>query len=325
LAVPWFDLASLAKPLVTAPLALAKLDLDQDRREQLGFTDRTEPLTVRQLLSHSAGLPPWLPYTGEPLAGQLKRGFPAGAHPKLVPGTPGVSLYSDLGYRLLAELLEQETGRPFAGLGAESSGLAAAPWPSAPPFAPQGPDAEMWRLVEPGRPFPARDPYLPNDANARAGMRGHAGFAASPVSMRECLRRWLASGVPARMAVDTARGADGARWGLGLQRAMTGRGRFGDLLASIPAGVSGLRLMVQGHVPSLSPAAPPMAERPGEPSAFWFHLGFTGPALFFRPEDGLCLAILAHRVGPSGELLDAEQVRARRWQILAAEVAKLRG
>ena len=27
----------------------------------------------------------------------------------------------------------------------------------------------MWRLAEPGRPFPARDPHLPNDANARAG------------------------------------------------------------------------------------------------------------------------------------------------------------
>ncbi len=317
---PWFDLASLAKPLVTAPLALAKLDLDLDRRGQLGFEERAEPLTVRQLLSHSAGLPPWLPYTGEPLAAQLKRGFPAGAHPKLAHGTVGVSLYSDLGYRLLAELLEHETGRPFASLGAESSGLAAAPWPTAPPYAPQGPDAEMWRLVEPKLPFPPRDPYLPNDANARAGMRGHAGFAASPVGMREALRRWLASGVATRMAVDTAQGADGSRWGLGLQRALTGPGRFAELLSLIPPGVSGLHLLVQDHASGLSPAAPPLAE-PGAPSAFWFHLGFTGPALFFRPEDGLCLAILAHRLGPSGQLLDAEQLRARRWALLAAKVA----
>jgi len=324
LALPWFDLASLAKPLVTAPLALAKLDLDRDRREQLGFADRTVPLTVRQLLSHSAGLPSWLPYTGEPLAAQLRRGFPAGAHPKLAQGTPGTSLYSDLGYRLLAELLEQETGRPFAALGAESSGLAAAPWPTAPPFAPQGPDAEMWRLAEPALPFPPRDPYLPNDANARAGMRGHAGFAASPPGMKECLRRWLASGVPARMAVDTAQGGDGSRWGLGLQRALTGPGRFAELLAAIPPGVSGLRLLVQGHGQALSKPAPALAGPAGEPSAFWFHLGFTGPALFFRPKDGLCLGILAHRVGPSGELLDDEQLRARRWAILAEAVAGLR-
>ena len=188
MAAPWFDLASLAKPLVTAPLALARLDLDRDRRGQLGFAERAEPLTVRQLLSHSAGLPPWLPYTGEPLAGQLRRGFPEGAHPKLRRSVPGVSCYSDLGYRLLAELLEQETGSGFTALGAASSGLAPAPWATPPPYAPQGPDQEMWRLAEPGVPFPARDPHLPNDANARAGMRGHAGFAASPELLAGCLR-----------------------------------------------------------------------------------------------------------------------------------------
>ena len=87
----FFDLASLAKPLVTAPLALEGLDLDRDRRAQLGFQGRAEPLTVRQLLSHSAGLPPWLPYTGEPLAGQLARDFPAGAHPRLVRASVGSS------------------------------------------------------------------------------------------------------------------------------------------------------------------------------------------------------------------------------------------
>jgi len=120
--------------------------------------------------------------------------------------------------------------------------------------------------------------------------------------------------------VDTARGADGSRWGLGLQRALTGSGRFGDLLAAIPAGVSGVRLRVWDAV-RLSPPAPPLAEPPGPPSAFWFHLGYTGPALFVRPEDGLCLAILAHRLGPAGELLDPEQLRARRWEALAELVA----
>jgi CubicO group peptidase (beta-lactamase class C family) len=68
-----FDLASLTKPLVTAPLALAYLNLNVDRRWQLGFHDREGPLTVRQLLSHSAGLPPWRPFTGERVADQVQR------------------------------------------------------------------------------------------------------------------------------------------------------------------------------------------------------------------------------------------------------------
>lgn len=315
----FFDLASLAKPLVTAPLALAHLDLDRDRREQLGFSARVEALTVRQLLAHASGLPPWLPYTGEPLAAQLRRGLPPGAHPKLAPGAPGVSLYSDLGYRLLAELLELETGRSFPELGAEASGLSPAPWANPPVFAPQGQDAGFWGLAEPALPMPGRDPRLPNDANARAGMWGHAGFGATPAQFQASLERWLASGAPLRMAVDTASGADGARWGLGLQRALTGPGRFGTLLAQLPLGRPGVRVRVQNGT-ALSPAAPALAEAPGAPSAFWFHLGYTGPALFFRPEDGLCLAILAHRMGPDGALLDAETLRARRWEALAALV-----
>jgi CubicO group peptidase (beta-lactamase class C family) len=316
----FYDLASLAKPLVTAPLALDRLDLDLDRRAQLGFTERTGPLSARMLLSHASGLPPWLPYTGEPLAAQLRRGFPAAAHPKLAPGTPGTSLYSDLNYRLLAELLEQETGRPFNELGAERSGLAPAPWPQPPRFVPQGPDAEMWALAEPHLAFPARDPHLPNDANARAGMRGHAGFGCSPAQMTAALERWRASGAPWRMAEPAALGADGARWGLGLQMALGGGGRFGRLLAAVPPGLGGVHVLVHDG-DALTAPAPPLDPDPGEPGGFWFHLGFTGPALFFRPADGLCLALLAHRAGPSGELLDAEQLRARRWQALSAWLA----
>lgn len=310
----FYDLASLAKPLVTAPLALDRLDLDADRREALGFRDRPGPLTVRQLLSHSAGLPPWLPFTGEPLAGQLRRGFPEGAHPKLARGVPGESLYSDLGYRLLAELLEGEAGEAFPALGARASGLVPAPWPEPPPFVPQGPDREMWSLAEPGLPFPPRDPSLPNDANARAGMRGHAGFGADPAGFRACLEAWAASGVPDRMARDEARSRDGARWGLGLQRALTGPGRFGTLLRAVPPGRGGVHVL---EVPDWDePPAAPDPGPAGEPSPFWFHLGFTGPALFYRPEDGLVIGLLAHRGGPGGELLDADRLHARRWRAL---------
>jgi hypothetical protein len=179
----------------------------------------------------------------------------------------------------------------------------------------------MWRLAEPSLPFPERDPSLPNDANARAGMRGHAGFAASPARMRDCLERWVASGAPGEMSRDTAQGADGTRWGLGLQRALTGSGRFGTLLQAVPPGLGGVHLLVHQAAAWSRPA--PALDPPGPPSAFWFHLGFTGPALFYRPDDGFTLAILAHRLGPGGELLDGEQLRARRWEILKAGVATL--
>jgi len=314
-----YDLASLAKPLVTAPLALAFLDLDADRRWALGLAERETPLTVRQLLSHSSGLPPWRPYTGEPLATQLHRAVPR--HPLLRPATPGLATYSDLNYRLLAELLEAETRLPFRALGA-ASGLSPAPWPAAPRWVPDGPDAEAWDLAT-EIPLPPRSPFLPQDANARGGMRGHAGFAATASQLRQALARWVGAGWPARMAQTAADGEDGTRWGLGLQVAFVGPGRFGQLLSRMPAG-PGLHVL-QDPTDRLPAPAPALSEDPGPPSAWCFHLGYTGPALFYRPADDCCIALLLHRCGPHGELLDAEALRARRWETLAGFVGQFAG
>lgn len=310
---PFYDLASLAKPLVTAPLALAFLDLDADRRWALGFHDRETPLTARQLLSHGSGLPPWRPFTGEPVAAQLRRPVPD--HPLLRPATPGLATYSDLNYRLLAELLERETGVPFMQLGA-ASGLRPAPWPESPTPVPDGPDAGAWHLAT-DRPLVPQGPGLPHDANARAGMAGHAGFGASPADLRAALARWVAAGWPVRMAMETAEGEGGARWGLGLQVASEGPGHFGQLLSNLPEGI-GLHVIESGTdaLPEPAPEA-----GPGGPSGWWYHLGYTGPALFFRPSDGACLALLAHRRGPRGELLDAGALRARRWRAIRDWVA----
>jgi len=317
-----FDLASLAKPLVTAPLALSHLALDLDRRAQLGFLDRREPLTVRQLLSHSAGLPPWLPFTGESLPVQLRRGFPAGAHPLLAEARTGTSTYSDLGYRMLGELLELETGGPFRELGADASGLSPAPWELAPREIPDGPDAAAWRLAT-SVPVPPRGPFLPHDANARAGMCGHAGFGATPRQMKRCLEHWVASGFPARMAVDAAQAGDGTRWGLGLQRSMEGLGRFGQLLDQVPAYFRGIHLLVS-ETESLAPPLPESGSHPGAPTAWWMHFGYTGPALFVRPSDGTCLCLLIHRRGPGGEMLDHRQLQARRWAMLTDFIEGIR-
>lgn len=305
------DLASLAKPLVTATLAHAFLDLDADRRWALGFHDRTDPLTVRQLLSHSSGLPPWAPFTGEPLADQLRRGLPMGSNPLFVPARIGEATYSDLGYRLLGELLEAELGLSWKQVGQASSGLSRAPWREAPrPQAP-GPDREAWALAT-EHAFPEIEDRLPHDANARAGMPGHAGFGASAAQLEACLGRWIAAGWPARMAVATAHSAEGACWGLGLQKVVTGPYAHALGRLSQPPG----SLCVLESASAALP--PPMPSRSSEtpPSApWWFHLAFTGPALFVRPSDGTCVALLCHREGPDG-LLDVAGLRDRRLALL---------
>ena len=317
-----FDLASLAKPLVTATLAHAFLDLDADRRWALGFHDRAEPLTARLLLSHASGLPAWRPFTGEPLAVQLRRPLDASAHPLFTRSSVGEAHYSDLNYRLLGELLELDLGLPWKPLGA-ALGLSPAPWTVAPALPPPGPDREAWALAT-DAPCPEPDPALPHDANARAGMIGHAGFGATAAQLEGFLGRWVGAGWPRRMAVEAARASDGTVWGLGLQRVMAGPGRYSALLEALPLGAVGIRVAEDATGAAPAPA-PRLEGPPGPPSAWWMHTGFTGPALFFRPEDGACLGVLCHRRGPGGALLDLEDMRSRRWQVLEGLRARLEG
>lgn len=316
-----FDLASLTKPLVTAPLALAYLDLDSDRRWQLGFTGREAPLTVRQLLSHSAGLPPWRPYSGEGVAAQLAR--PVGPDPLLHGGTPGVSTYSDLGYRLLAELLEAELGLDWRTLGAATSGLSPWPWVPAPVALPPGRDREAWAAAT-DLPFPEAVPGAPHDGNARAGMKGHAGFGTTAAQFRAALATWTGAGWPRRMAVPTARTAEGQIWGLGLLNAQRGSGRFAEALVRIPEGRGGVHVVAE--VGTVGPKAPPaLSPAPGDATDWWYHTGYTGTFLAVRPSDGCVVGLLAHRLGPEGELLDETALRGRRWGLLTRLADTLQG
>ena len=63
-----FDLASLTKPLVTAPCIFSlvsdsKLDLDTPVAELVSRfgSSRKKNLTVHHLLTHTSGFPPWVP------------------------------------------------------------------------------------------------------------------------------------------------------------------------------------------------------------------------------------------------------------------------
>jgi hypothetical protein len=218
-------------------------------------------------------------------------------------------------------LLEAETGVSFARLG-ESLGLSPAPWREPPTEVPDGPDVAAWSLATAMSP-PPRDPNLPQDANARAGMQGHAGFGTFSLQLREALARWVGSGWPDRMAVPTAEGENGTLWGMGLQVAFTGGGRFGQLLSRISSRI-GVQVLEEG-TEAIPLTAPVLDAQTGPPSGWWFHLGYTGPALFYRPSDQSCLSLLLHRKGPGGKLLDAEALRARRWALLARFVGQSRG
>lgn len=115
-----YDLASLTKPLITGMLSarrieLGELTLDSSVSHYLPEFDRTDKqmITVRELLTHTAGLPAWRPLyllaEDEP---ERTAGVIAGLDLEYKPGTRVI--YSDLGFIALGMLLERLTGQHLA-------------------------------------------------------------------------------------------------------------------------------------------------------------------------------------------------------------------
>lgn len=117
-----YDLASLTKPFVTGFLCARRIEageltLDSAVAHYLPEFERTDRqmITVRQLLTHTSGLPAWRPLYV--LAeGERDRAVGAIANEPLEyqPGTR--VLYSDLGFITLGFLLERMTGKRLAEL-----------------------------------------------------------------------------------------------------------------------------------------------------------------------------------------------------------------
>lgn len=114
-----YDLASLTKPLATTTLTLkaveeGRLSLETPLARFFPEARALASITVRQLLTHTAGLPAWKPFykhaqgREEVLKGVLS------TPPMRQPGT-GYT-YSDLGYILMGALLEQVYEQSLAEL-----------------------------------------------------------------------------------------------------------------------------------------------------------------------------------------------------------------
>lgn len=168
----WWDLASLTKPLFTARQVLraageGRLDLDDALGRflpELAWMQDT-PLrdrTLRQLLSHTAGLPAWAPlYTwGDAAlirARLLQEPWPL--------REAGAVVYSDLGYLLLGQVLERVYARPLRDF-ALDGGLT---------FTPE-PDRSVTTEVCAWRGRPLRGETHDENAAALGGVSGHAGL-----------------------------------------------------------------------------------------------------------------------------------------------------
>lgn len=118
-----YDLASLTKALAGAPVTAALVasgELSEDLEASHVVASVPDGITVRHLLTHSAGFPAWTPFHAAidhpgTAAGRRRVLDLAAATPLVYP--PGTaSIYTDVGFLVLLDLLETVSGEPFQAL-----------------------------------------------------------------------------------------------------------------------------------------------------------------------------------------------------------------
>jgi len=239
-------------------------------------------ISVRHLLTHSAGLPAWRPLYKEAASTNEALQQLYATAPDTAPGVRFV--YSDIGFILLGKLVERVSGTALDAYDTEHV------------FKPL--DMKTTRYLPPGgwrrRTAPTEvDPWRQrhlraevHDENAArlGGVSGHAGLFSTGRDLTVFARMYLNHGaVGPRRVLDSATVSAIAR----LQDSTISRRAIGW---ETPTGTNsaGKRL---------------------SPSAFG-HTGFTGTSLWMDPEQGLFVLLLTNRVNPTRQNLKIGAVRA---------------
>jgi beta-N-acetylhexosaminidase len=291
-----YDIASLTKVVVTTTLVEkmvegdfpSPLNLDAPIERYLPeWTAGPQPdwrrkVTVRNLMTHTSGLPPFKEYWRTSTSKQetLRRIF---AEPlEYEPGTQVV--YSDLGIILMAEIIQRQTGQPLDKLAKEYI------------FGPLGmrhsmykPSNALWPKIAPTeidnqlRHRLVQGEVHDENAFAIGGVSGHAGvFSTSPDLAAFC-QMLLNGGVYAHQRI--------------LKRAT-----IAEFTAPQP---------LAKNLRTLGWAVP----TEGSSSGHYFsahsygHTGFTGTTIWIDPDRQLFVVLLTNRVNPTRENHKIAEVR----------------
>lgn len=272
-----WDLASLTKVVGLTSAAMQLVDgrrLDLDSPVQRYLPAWTGPgkdrVTVRHLLTHTAGLPAFRLYYKEAASpAEARRLF----FETPLDTTPGArTVYSDIGAWLLGQVVERITGTPldrhlasrvFAPLGMRET-MYNPPRTLRPRIAPT--EVDPWR----GRHL--RGEVHDENAFALGGVSGHAGLFSSAHDMARFARAYLGGGQ--LEGVRVFRTATVSRF---TRRAGTGSSRALGWDTATGSNSAGTKM---------------------SPSTFG-HTGFTGTSLWIDPENDVFVLLLANRVNPS--------------------------
>jgi len=299
-----FDLASLTKPVVTATLAsqlveAGELKLDYPVKAYLpAFRgDGRDEATVRDLLTHSSGVPAWKNYLADPptgAAGRQERLEAVVADICRLPlvARPGEQfVYSDLGFILLGAVIEGLLGKPLDQAAVERIFV-----PAAMGGACFNPPALLWEAcaateVVEGRVLQG----VVHDENARylGGVAGHAGLFATA----EDLGRYCAMMLHGGMGV-----AGRVLWPGTVAAMTTTQSRHPDQRRGLGWDLdSKYAIQIRGDV---------------FPARGFGHSGFTGTSLWVDPPSGAWVVLLTNQVHPSRG--DKEVIGALRREVANA-------
>ena len=301
-----FDLASLTKAVVTAPLVWyavgqGALRLDDPARRWLPDWRGGGGVTVCHLLTHTSGLPAWLPLYEEGSPEAIWERL-MGLELEQAPGTRAV--YSDMGFLLLGRLLERCLGAPLDALARQIV------------LGPLEMDATRFVRHVAGEALERAGGVAATEATAVAA---HQGAALCGEVHDE--NAWALGGVAAHAGLfGTA--SDLLRWG----RAVLGADQAPGAAWPIPSSVvrwalsslGGVRgedgALLGSHLGGLdtpsgerSTAGPVVAREPAGVTVG--HLGFTGTSLWIDRSRRLVMTLLTNRVHPSREAEGIREVR----------------
>jgi CubicO group peptidase (beta-lactamase class C family) len=272
-----FDLASLTKVTATLPCVLrlaaaGQLDLDGSVRRYLPGFDGPgkEAVTVRQLLTHTSGLPAhreYYQYLRDPA--ELR----AAALAEPLEAAPGTRMcYSDIGFITLGELCAAVAGARLDRLAAE---VVCAPLGLADTgYRPDAGLAGRTASTEPVAGVAKTGVVHDENAEALGGVAGHAGLFGTAADLSRYAAAWAAGGsalatllgLPDWLRADALRGQT--------------EGRPGDR-RGLGWGLRGDRWDNMGDGWPLSGAG---------------HTGFTGTSLSIDPASGLWAVLLTNAV-----------------------------